>query len=72
MSNTPFDPSKFTVPKAKPLPVILLFDVSGGSMSETKIHNLNDAVRDYIGYIQRHTENGETKSMWQSSHSVLK
>ena len=28
MSNTPFDPSKFTVPKAKPVPVILLLDIS--------------------------------------------
>ena len=28
-----FDASKFTVPKAKPLPVILLLDVSG-SMDE--------------------------------------
>ena len=43
MSNTPFDPSKFTAPKAKPLPVILLLDVSG-SMSGDKIRNLNDAL----------------------------
>ena len=47
MSNTPFDPSKFTAPKAKPLPVILLLDVSG-SMSGDKIRNLNDAVRDML------------------------
>lgn len=47
MSNTPFDPSKFTAPKAKPLPVILLLDVSG-SMSGDKIRNLNLAVRDML------------------------
>lgn len=47
MSNTPFDPSKFTAPKAKPLPVILLLDVSG-SMSGEKIRNVNDAVRDML------------------------
>ena len=47
MSNTRFDPSKFTAPKAKPLPVILLLDVSG-SMSGDKIRNLNLAVRDML------------------------
>lgn len=47
MSNTPFDPSKFTTPKAKPLPVILLLDVST-SMSGDKIQNLNLAVRDML------------------------
>lgn len=45
--STPFDPSKFTAPKAKPLPVILLLDVSG-SMSGEKIDNLNVAVRDML------------------------
>ena len=59
MSNTPFDPSKFTAPKAKPLPVILLLDVSG-SMSGDKIHNLNDAVRDMLNTFSD-TENGETE-----------
>jgi len=39
-----FDPKKFTVQKAKPLPVMLLLDVSG-SMSGIKIDTLNDAVR---------------------------
>jgi len=39
-----FDPSKFTVKKAKPFPVMLLLDVSG-SMSGVKIDTLNDAVR---------------------------
>jgi uncharacterized protein YegL len=38
-----FDPSKFTTPTAKPLPVVLLLDVSG-SMSGDKIDNLNKAV----------------------------
>ncbi len=47
MSSIPFDPSKFTAPKAKPLPVLLLLDVSG-SMSGEKIHNLNEAVRDML------------------------
>jgi len=39
-----FDPSRFTVQKAKPLPIMLLLDVSG-SMSGIKIDTLNDAVR---------------------------
>lgn len=47
MANVKFDPSKFTAPKAKILPVILLLDVSG-SMSGEKILNLNDAVRDML------------------------
>lgn len=59
MSNVPFDPSKFTAAKAKPLPVILLLDVSG-SMSGEKIHNLNDAVRDMLD-VFRDTENSETE-----------
>lgn len=59
MSNTPFDPSKFTAPKAKPLPVILLLDVSG-SMSGEKIRNLNDAVRDMLDTFSD-TENGENE-----------
>ena len=59
MSNNPFDPSKFTAPKAKPLPVILLLDVSG-SMSGEKICNVNDAVRDMLNTFSD-TENGETE-----------
>ena len=59
MVNTAFDPSKFTAPKAKPLPVILLLDVSG-SMSGEKIRNLNDAVRDMLN-VFGDTENGETE-----------
>jgi uncharacterized protein YegL len=42
-----FDPSEFTVAKAKPLPVILLLDVSL-SMSGSKIDNLNKAVADML------------------------
>lgn len=53
----PFDPSKFTAPKAKPLPVILLLDVSGSMWGE-KIQNLNDAVRDMLNTFSDN-ENGE-------------
>lgn len=42
-----FDPKKFTTPTAKPLPVVLLLDVSG-SMSGSKIDNLNKAVKDML------------------------
>ena len=59
MSMSPFDPSKFTAPKAKPLPVILLLDVSD-SMSGDKIRNLNDAVRDMLNTFSD-SENGETE-----------
>ena len=44
---TAFDPSQFTAPTAKPLPVILLLDVSG-SMSGAKIQNLNEAVKEML------------------------
>lgn len=54
-----FDPSQFTAPKAKPLPVVLLLDVSG-SMRGEKIHNLNEAVKDMLGTFCD-TENGETE-----------
>lgn len=60
MSNAPFDPSKFTAPKAKPLPVILLLDVSGSMGERGKIHNLNDAVRDMLNTFSD-TENSETE-----------
>jgi uncharacterized protein YegL len=43
-----FDPSQFTVSKAKPLPVVLLLDTSG-SMYGTKIGSLNEAVRKMLG-----------------------
>ena len=42
-----FDPKKFTTPTAKPLPVVLLLDVSY-SMSGNKIDNLNKAVEDML------------------------
>lgn len=42
-----FDPSAFTAPKAKPLPVILLLDVST-SMSGSSIENLNSAVKEMV------------------------
>ena len=45
--SVPFDVSKFTVAKAKPLPVILLLDTSG-SMSGQKIDALNRAVDEMI------------------------
>lgn len=54
-----FDPAKFTVPTAKPLPIILLLDVSG-SMKGPKIQNLNEAVKDMLETF-RDTENGETE-----------
>jgi len=54
-----FDPSKFTAPTAKPLPVILLLDCSG-SMNGEKIQNLNAAVRDMLE-IFRNTESSEVE-----------
>lgn len=42
-----FDPSKYTVAKARPLPVILLLDRSG-SMDGEKIKQLNAAVNEMI------------------------
>ncbi len=52
-----FDPAIFTVDTAKPLPVILLLDVSG-SMSGEKIQALNEAVKAMLETF-RDTENGE-------------
>ena len=43
-----FDPSKFTVPAAKPLPVILLLDVSGSMQRNDNIGALNKAVTEMI------------------------
>ena len=46
-----FDPSKYTIAKAKPLPVILLLDTSGSMASggeQSKIAELEIAVRDMI------------------------
>ncbi|MGI2014868.1 vWA domain-containing protein [Shewanella oncorhynchi] len=42
-----FDPKKFTTPTAKPLPVVLLLDVSS-SMSGDNIENLNKAVKNML------------------------
>lgn len=53
-----FNPSDFTAPTAKPLPIVLLLDVSG-SMQGAKIQNLNDAVKNMLDSF-RDTENGET------------
>ena len=64
MSNSPFDPSKFTAPKAKPLPVILLLDVST-SMSGDKIQNLNLAVRDML------REFGDTETSETEIHVAI-
>ncbi|GAB6091564.1 vWA domain-containing protein [Spirochaeta dissipatitropha] len=54
-----FDPSKFTVTKARPIPVILLLDGSG-SMHGEKITALNKAVHEMIesfkGESQKETE----------------
>lgn len=46
-----FDPSKYTVAKAKPLPVVLLLDTSSsmsGGGEQTKIAELESAVREMI------------------------
>jgi len=42
-----FDPSAFTAPKAKPLPVVLLLDVST-SMGGADINDLNTAVKEMV------------------------
>lgn len=42
-----FDPAKFTMSEAKPLPVILLLDISG-SMAGEKVAALNMAVREML------------------------
>lgn len=42
-----FDPSKYTTPDPKPLPVVLLLDISG-SMTGSKIKALNQAVQEMI------------------------
>ena len=52
-----FDPAKYTAPTAKPLPVVLLLDVSGSMVGE-KIQNLNGAVKDMLETF-RGTENSE-------------
>jgi uncharacterized protein YegL len=52
-----FDPKKFTVSESKPIPVILLLDVSS-SMDGTKIDSLNMAVREMLDAFQHSA--GET------------
>lgn len=47
MAQGLFDPNAFTVPAAKPMPVILVLDNSG-SMSGEKIKSLNEAVHDML------------------------
>ena len=54
-----FNPGDFTAPTAKPLPIILMLDVSG-SMHGGKIQTLNDAVKDMIGTFCD-TEHGEVE-----------
>jgi uncharacterized protein YegL len=51
-----FDPSKFTVPAAKPLPVILLLDVSGSMQRNDNIGALNKAVTDMIASFSDQTK----------------
>jgi uncharacterized protein YegL len=46
-----FDPKKFTVSEPKPLPVVLLLDVSS-SMEGAKIDSLNMAVREMLDAFQ--------------------
>lgn len=52
-----FNMDDYAVSTAKPLPVILLLDVSG-SMQGEKIHNLNESVKDMLETF-RDTEHGE-------------
>ena len=52
-----FDPAKYIAPRAKPLPVIFLLDVSG-SMGGAKIQNLNGSVKDMLETF-RGTESSE-------------
>lgn len=50
-----FDPKKFTTPIAKPLPIVLLLDVSQ-SMSGDKIGSLNQAVKEMLGTFAKEAE----------------
>jgi uncharacterized protein YegL len=54
-----FDPTIFTTTTAKPLPVIMLLDVSG-SMGGEKIHSLNVAVKDMLETF-RDSQSGEVE-----------
>lgn len=51
-----FDPSKYTVAKARPLPVILMLDGSG-SMGGDKIATLNTAVNEMITSFKNEAQN---------------
>ncbi len=51
-----FDPSLFTVPAAKPLPVILLLDVSGSMNQNDNIGSLNKAVTEMIAAFSDQTK----------------
>lgn len=51
-----FDPSKYTVAKARPLPVILMLDGSG-SMTGEKIATLNAAVNEMINSFKKEAQN---------------
>jgi uncharacterized protein YegL len=53
-----FDPSSVISLKAKPLPVIMLLDVSGSMCKGEKIQNLNKAVKEMLETF-RSTENNE-------------
>ena len=43
-----FDPKKYMAPAQKPLPVILMLDVSGSMQNDHKIDRLYDAVLEMI------------------------
>lgn len=43
-----FDPKKFTTAQPKPIPVVLLLDVSGSMGDDGKIESMNEAVREMI------------------------
>lgn len=58
-TNT-FNPEKFKTPSPKPLPVILLLDVSG-SMSGDKIDNLNKAVENMLQAFAEEEKSMETE-----------
>jgi uncharacterized protein YegL len=49
-----FDPKKFVVPRAKPLPVCLLPDTHG-SMQGSKINHLNQAVKQMLSQSIKNT-----------------
>ncbi|MCD2514717.1 VWA domain-containing protein [Massilia sp. G4R7] len=48
-----FDPSKFTVAKARPIPLYLLLDTSGSMSDQGKIDELNTAVRTMLAEFEK-------------------